>query len=110
MQIEEVFRDTKSLNYGLGIRHTLSTTKERIAILLLISVLILLVLGVLGRAAYDNNLYKTFQANTIRNRKVLSLWYLGRQIYEHMRDRITILEFQNASSNLFNGIQTYETL
>jgi hypothetical protein len=108
MQIEETIRDTKSTNYGFGIRYTLSEYKERIAVLLLISVLALLVLCVLGKVAYEKGIYKDFQANTITNRKVLSLWYLGRQIYEHKRHEITIKEFQTAARNIFKEIQVYE--
>jgi hypothetical protein len=110
MQIEEVFRDIKSSNYGLGIRYTLSETKERVAVLMLIGALALLILGILGKAAYNEGIYKQFQANTIRNRKVLSCWYLGRQVYLHMSDKIPISMFQEAFNVIIEGVLTYEML
>jgi hypothetical protein len=110
MQIEETIRDNKSTNYGLGIRYTLSETKERISVLVLIATLALLIFGVLGKAAYEIGLYKQFQANTIKHRKVLSFWYLGRQIYEHMLDKINIEQFRHALLNMLEGVQTYDSL
>lgn len=83
MQIEETFRDIKDPRYGFGVRMTLSNCKQRVTVLLLIAALGLLVFGVLGRAAYESGEFRRFQANTIKNRRVLSFWYLGQQIYEH---------------------------
>ena len=85
MQIEEVFRDIKDYQYGVGIRATLSNSKERVAVLLLIGALALLIFGILGRAAYELGFHVQFQANTIKNRRVLSYWYLGKQIYKDNR-------------------------
>lgn len=84
MQIEETFRDIKDYRYGIGIRATLSNSKERVAVLLLIAALALLVFGILGRLAYETGESRVFQANTIKNRRVLSYWYMGQQIYQHM--------------------------
>jgi hypothetical protein len=110
MQIEEIFRDTKSPHYGLGIRLTLSNKKERVAVLMLISSLALLILGALGKAAYELKLHVKFQANTIKHRKVLSLWYLGHQILKHMKNKIPIEAFRTAFTNFLNGMQCYEML
>lgn len=110
MQIEETFRDTKSPHYGLGLSLTLSNHKERVSILALISALALLILGVLGKAAYELNLHRQFQANTVKHRKVLSLWYLGRQILIHMRERIPIKSLYKGLINFLDGIICYEAL
>lgn len=110
MQIEETIRDNKSTNYGFGIRYTLSETKERVAVLILIATLALLIFGILGKAGYEIGLNRQFQANTIKHRRVLSLWYLGRQIYDHILDEIQIGHFKHALLNMLEGIQTYELL
>lgn len=110
MQIEETFRDTKCPHYGLGIRLTLSNTKERVSILTLISALTLLVLGILGKAGYELNLHRQFQANTVKTRKVLSLWYLGRQILQHMRNKIPMKSLEKSFVNFLDGMLCYEML
>jgi hypothetical protein len=108
MQIEETFRDIKDARYGFGIRLTLSNCKKRVAVLLLIAALALMVLGILGMAAYDSGIYRTYQANTIKNRKVLSYWYLGQQVYEHDRSGISIKILKKMFLNMINKICHYE--
>jgi len=39
----------------------------------------------IGKAAYIKGYYKQFQANTIRNRRVLSYFCLGAEIARHNR-------------------------
>ena len=77
MQIEEAFRDTKSINYGLG--YELSGTKcsKRLQILLMIGALAALVLWVLGLIAIASGRHRQYQANTVKNRNVLSVVYIG---------------------------------
>ena len=108
MQIEETFRDIKDARYGFGIRLTLSNCKKRITVLLLIAALALMVLGILGMAAYDAGMYRMYQANTIKDRKVLSYWYLGQQIYEHDRSGVSIKIFKKTFLNMINKICHYE--
>ena len=95
MQIEETFRDIKDCRYGIGIRLTLSNMKERVAVLLLIAALALLIFVLLGREAYASGSYKTYQANTITIRRVLSFWYLGQQVYQHEGATRTVLELKD---------------
>ena len=90
MQIEETFRDIKDPRYGFDIRYALSNCKKRISVLMLIASIALLILGVIGKAGYLLGLNRKFQANTVTKELVLSLWYLGQQIYMHMRDTIPI--------------------
>lgn len=110
MQIEETFRDVKNHRYGIGIRETLSTTKERIAVLLLIGALALLVYGILGRVGYQSGMQMSFQASTIKNKRVLSFWFLGQQIYEHARLSIPIYIFEEGLKMIIEEIPTYELL
>ncbi len=73
MQIEESFRDIKSPQYGLGLRHSNSRCTRRFDILLLIAMLAEWVLRLIGLIATKHDWSRCFQANTIRHRPVLSL-------------------------------------
>ena len=80
MQIEESFRDIKSPQYGLGLRHSNTRCTKRFDILLLIAMLAEWVLRLIDFIATKHNWARQFQANTIRNRPVLSLIRLGREV------------------------------
>ena len=80
MQIEEAIRDLKSTKYGFGFEHMLSYKPKRILMLLLIAMIAALIAYITGLIAENNNQHYQFQANTIKNRRVLSLFYLGRRI------------------------------
>lgn len=77
MQIEEGFRDLKSAKYGFGFEHAMSKTLLRIENLLLIAMLASLIAWLVGWRAEKEKLHYQFQANSIKNRRVLSLFYLG---------------------------------
>jgi len=80
MQIEEFFRDAKSLRYGFCFRHARSNSKHRIEILMLIAVIGMLALNVIGNCGERFSLHKRYQANTVKSHRVLSLFYLGRNM------------------------------
>lgn len=80
MQIEEGFRDTKDERYGLGLDMSLSKTKERYTVLLLVAALAAFVAWLFGKVAYERKLHLKYQANTITHRRVLSFVYLGMRI------------------------------
>ena len=80
MQIEETFRDTKSVRFGWSFRHARTQSAQRYTVLLLLAALAGFVLTVIGVAAERKRLHLRFQANTIRNRRVLSLFQLGKLI------------------------------
>ena len=80
MQIEEAIRDLKSTKYGFGFEHMLSYKPKRILMLLLIAMISALIAYITGLIAESRNLQYQFQANTIKNTRVLSLFYLGRRI------------------------------
>lgn len=86
MQIEESFRDLKSPQYGLGLRHSNTRCTRRFDILLLIAMLAEWVLRLIGLIATKLNWSRQFQANTIRNRPVLSLIRLGREVRKRGQD------------------------
>ena len=85
MQIEEAFRDTKNAKLGVSLEFANSRTPERFDILLLIGALILYILWCIGFAAEQLNIHYSLQANTEKNRRVLSHIYLGREIVNDER-------------------------
>lgn len=80
MQIEEGIRDLKSTKYGFGFEHMMSYKPNRILILLLIAMIAAFIAYFTGMVAEYNNIQYQFQANSIRHRRVLSLFYLGKRI------------------------------
>lgn len=80
MQIEEDFRDTKSHRYGFGLRYSLSNSAKRIEVLLLIAALASLFCWLIALSARKKNLHLDYQSNTIKDRNVLSVIYLGCQL------------------------------
>lgn len=80
MQIEESFRDLKSTRYGFGFENAYTQGIKRIEILLLIAMLASLIAWLTGWVAEKIKLHYEFQSNTTKNRRVLSLFFLGCQV------------------------------
>lgn len=77
MQIEESFRDMKNTRSGFSLRQSRTNDKRRLAILMLINTLSQLVVWLTGQAGVSRNLHRDLQANTIRNKTVLSTFFVG---------------------------------
>ena len=107
MQIEETIRDNKNLRYGFGINHTLSNTKERVAVLMLIAALAHFILAIIGTFAYQTGIFRHYQANTITTTRVLSIIFLGQQVLQHFRDTIPKNEILSAFDTITHGILTH---
>lgn len=90
MQIEQNFRDDKSMQYGFSWRLSKSTGVKRIGILCLIASLASIVLWFVGYEAERRNWHTKFQANTIKNRRVLSFLTLAKQVIKQFKSRITL--------------------
>lgn len=80
MQIEEAFRDLKNHRYGFSFRDSMTRTLYRLENLLLVAALASLAAWLVGKVAELTNLHRRYQANTIRNRNVLSTVNLGCQV------------------------------
>jgi len=80
MQIEESFRDMKNHRYGWSFSDARSNSKKRKEVLFLIASIGLLALMLLGHTGERLNIHKRYQANTIHSARVLSLFYLGKNI------------------------------
>ena len=83
MQIEEAFRDTKSVRYGFCLRHCNTTRIQRLKILLLIAALAHYCALLLGLAIQKMKQAYRFQANTNSRRAVLSIFFLGCLVMRH---------------------------
>jgi hypothetical protein len=80
MQIEEGFRDNKSVRFGLGFELHHTNNARRLQILLLIASLATFVLWILGTIAKQSGQHWQYQANTVKDRNVLSVIYLGLRV------------------------------
>lgn len=106
MEIEEGFRDLKSSQFGFSFEKAHSSKIRRIQVLLMIAMLAAYILFFIGWAAEIKKWHYQFQANTIKNRRVLSLFYLGARVI-HKKKRInqsliTLSFYQLYQSNLWN--------
>lgn len=95
MQIEQNFRDFKRGHYGFGLEHSGTKGFLRLENLLLIAIIAVFMAFIIGLAAEKNNLHWTYQANTIRNRRVLSLVYLGCRVWKEGLKKIPIDHIKN---------------
>jgi len=80
MQIEETFRDVKSARFGLGFELNGTYKTKRLQILLMIVMLALFVLWILGIVAKMTNQHRQYQANTVKDKNVLSVNFLGLRV------------------------------
>ena len=77
MQIEEGFRDVKSLRFGFAFDLHRTRCPRRIEILLLIAALACYALYLAGLQAHKTGKSRRFQSNSIKHKTVLSLWRVG---------------------------------
>lgn len=83
IQIEETFRDFKSPAYALGLHHSRTSSSEHFDIMLLIALMLQLTFWLAGVHAQNQGWDKHFQANTVKNRNVLSTVRLGMEVLRH---------------------------
>ena len=101
MSIEESFRDLKNHRWGFALRYARSRDPRRIEVLLLIATLGAYVQWLMGLAAKARRWTKHFQANTERKRRTLSTVFLGQQLLNSSRFRLTNAELTFATERLF---------
>lgn len=77
MKIEHDFRDSKDPRWGLGIRESRSEDPLRLTIQLLIGFLASFMLWLIGLCLEEKKLHRDFQANSIKNKRVISLIFLA---------------------------------
>ncbi|WNC73796.1 hypothetical protein RGQ13_07355 [Thalassotalea psychrophila] len=89
MQIEEGFRDMKSHRYGLGLGLHQSYKTERLANLVLITTLANFVVFLTGTVAIMTNRHRRYQANTVKNKMILSRVFIGLRVLSDKKMRLT---------------------
>lgn len=112
-QIENGFRDTKNQRLGFSLNESKTTHTHRLNILLLIIALATFGLWLLGSLAKQKKLHFQFQANTIKDREVLSNVFLGWQIINNTSPHFKLTEWLsiiNSISIIFDYGAIYEAL
>jgi hypothetical protein len=107
MQIEETFRDEKCFRWGWSLRHFRSRSRARFEVALLIAAIAYIVQLTIGLASERLDLHHRHQANTIRSRRVLSLFVLGAMIlHSDDCDRLTKTSLRTALTELRRKIRS----
>ena len=104
MTIEESFRDLKSSRYGLGLNEGRTRRKGRRDVLLLIAMLASIVAWLAGRLGEELNLQYQFQSNSVKHRRVISLFYLGCQL---IRKNFSIFELMKRNKTSLRKVFRY---
>jgi hypothetical protein len=100
MQIEEGFRDMKSRQYGLGFEQNKSQSTRRLSVLILLTTLASMVLTLTGIAVTLAKKHWDYQANSIKNKRVISFQFLGLRAIADRRLKIPIALFRQAREKL----------
>jgi hypothetical protein len=98
MQIEESFRDIKSTRYGLGGRFIQTRCIYRWGIAMLIAAIAQITLWMIGVIGHSQGFQKMFQANTVRDKKQFSYFYLGKLIVQYNKLEQLTIDYDNLSS------------
>lgn len=85
MQIEEGSSDVKSEYFGVGVIRHRSHCPRRIEVLLLILALAYYIICLTGLQAREAGYERHFQSNSLKRRRVLSLWRLGLEYWRSGR-------------------------
>jgi len=105
MQIEESFRDMKSTQFGLGFEQNCTSKLNRLSILLLLANLASLALILLGVGVTVAQKHWQFQANTEREKRVLSFHTLGlRSIAK--RVKLTVKQWRDTLHHCIHLLDT----
>ena len=107
MQIEEAFRDLKSTRFGLSLELHRTYQLERLQVLLLIATLALMVAWLMGRATEITGQHRHYQANTVRDRVVLSTIFLGLKVIDDPRVTLRLRDLLAAISCLDELIRNH---
>jgi hypothetical protein len=107
MQIEESFRDVKSVRFGIGFELQLTRSAQRLQVLLLIAMIANFVLWLLGMAARNSQQHLQYQANTVKTRYVLSAVYLGLRVANDQRFKFSLNELHDVVAILAETVRKH---
>ncbi|HAT4448196.1 TPA: transposase, partial [Legionella pneumophila subsp. pneumophila] len=100
MQIEQNFKDIKNEQLGMGLRRNQSSGKTRVNMLFFLAVLLIMIAWWFGLMIESLNKHRSYQANTIKNKRVRSFIHLARMTYRHEPELLNWDLFQNIMSDL----------
>jgi hypothetical protein len=107
MTIEEAFRDLKSTRFGLSLELHPTYQLERLQVLLLIATLALMVAWLIGKATEHTGQHRHYQANTVRDRVVLSTIFLGLRVIDDPRVTLRLVDVIAATNSLHEILQRH---
>jgi DDE family transposase len=107
MQIEEAFRDLKSTRFGLSLELHRTYQVERLQVLLLIATLALMVAWLIGKATELTGQHRHYQANTVRDRVVLSTIFVGLKVIDDPRVTLRLADLFAATKSLDEIIRSH---
>ena len=95
MQIEQSFRDVKSHQFGLSARYASTKSIYRWGVKMLLAAIVQMMFWIIGVIAHSQNYQRVFQANTVRDKKVFSYFYLGQLMIEFDKLQELIIDYEN---------------
>lgn len=95
MQIEQSFRDIKSHQFGLSARYSSTKSIYRWSVKMLLAAIVQLMFWIIGVIAHSQNYQRVFQANTVKDKKVFSYFYLGQLMVEFDKLEELIIDYEN---------------
>ena len=96
MQIEESFRDGKSVHYGLGLSQHQKMNRQRRSILCLLATCAIFVLWCIGTAKKNSDLAKQVRVNSSSKREPYSVIFLAHLVVVQRHFRITTRELMDS--------------
>ena len=100
MQIEQNFKDIKNEELGLGLRRNQSLGKTRINMLFFLAVLLVMIAWWFGLMIECLGKHRSYQANSIKTKRVRSFVHLARMAYRHEPELLEWGLFQKIRSNV----------
>jgi hypothetical protein len=107
MKIEQAFWDLKSTRFGLSLELHRTYQVERLQVLSLVATLALMVAWLMGKATELTGQHRHYQANTLRDRVVLSTIFLGLKVIDDPRLTLRLADLLAAINCLDELIQNY---
>ena len=107
MQVEEAFRDTKSIHFGLGYELSGTKSSQRLQLLFLIAALAGFVLWILGAIAKASNRHRDYQANSAKDKNVLSTIYIGIRVANDIRFSMKEQDIVIAAQQLWKTTESH---
>lgn len=100
MQIEQNFKDIKNEQMGMGLRRNLSSGKTRTNMLFFLAVILVMVAWWFGLMLETQNKHRSYQANTIKHKRVRSFVHLARMAFRHEPELLDWRVFKKTISDM----------